>query len=80
MQINPEENTMRTKTILMAGIAAASFATPSLADFFIVRDGASGPCRVVDTRPTDGRSIVIGNKTYAARAEAERDIGPDTGR
>jgi hypothetical protein len=66
---------MRTKTILIAGIAAASFATPSVADFFIVRDGTSGPCRVVDTRPTDGRSIVIGNKTYTARAEAERDIG-----
>src|SRR5262245_31282210 len=75
MQMNPEENTMRTKTILIAGIAAASFATPSLADFFIVRDGVSGPCRVVDTRPTDGRSIVIGNKTYTARVEAERDIG-----
>jgi hypothetical protein len=55
-------------------IAATTFATPVFADFFIVREGASGPCRVVDTRPTDVRTIVIGNKAYTARADAERDI------
>jgi hypothetical protein len=33
-----------------------------------------GPCRVVDARPTDARAIVVGNKTYSVREEAERDI------
>jgi hypothetical protein len=65
---------MRTR-ILAAVIAATVFATPALADFFIVREGASGPCRVVDTRPTDTtRMVVVGNKAYAVRAEAEREI------
>jgi hypothetical protein len=64
---------MRT-TALAVAIAATAFAVPALADFYIVREGASGPCRVVDTRPTDARTIVVGNKTYTARADAEREI------
>src|SRR5262245_38093143 len=64
---------MRTK-VLVAAIAATTFATPVLADFFIVREGASGPCRVVDIRPTDAKTVVVGNKAYTVRAEAEREI------
>jgi hypothetical protein len=60
--------------ILAGVIAATSFATPVLADFFIVREGASGPCRVADKRPTDARAIVVGNKAYVAREDAEREI------
>ena len=62
------------KRMLAAAIGATLFATPALADFFIVREGASGPCRVVDARPTDGRTIVVGNKAYAVRADAEGQI------
>jgi hypothetical protein len=61
------------KIILAAGIAAV-FATPALADFFIVRDGPSGPCRVVETRPTDTKIVVVGNKAYKVRAEAEKEV------
>jgi hypothetical protein len=64
---------MKTR-LLFAAIAATTFTTPVLADFFIVREGASGPCHVVDTRPTDARTIVIGNKAYPGRAEAEKEI------
>jgi hypothetical protein len=39
--------------VLAAVAALVAFSTPALADFFIVRDGPSGPCRVVETRPTD---------------------------
>ena len=64
---------MKTR-ILAAAIVATAFATPALADFFIVREGASGPCRVVDTRPSDIKTVVVGNKAYTVRAEAEREI------
>jgi hypothetical protein len=64
---------MRT-TALAAVIAATAFAAPALADFYIVREGASGPCRVVDTRPTDMRTIVVGNKVYQVREQAESEI------
>jgi hypothetical protein len=64
---------MRTR-ILAAAIAATAFATPALADFFIVREGPSGPCRVVETRPTDTKIVVVGNKAYKVRAEADKEI------
>ena len=62
------------KTMLAAAIAATAFATPAFADFFIVRDGPSGTCRVVETRPTDTKIVVVGNKAYKVRAEAEKEI------
>jgi hypothetical protein len=68
----PEENAM--KQMLLAALAAATFATPAFADFFIVREGAAGQCRIVETRPTDSKIIVIGNKVYKTRAEAEKEI------
>jgi hypothetical protein len=69
---NSREDTMK-KIILAAGIAAAC-ATPALADFFIVREGPSGPCRVVETRPTDTKIVVVGNKAYKVREEAQKEL------
>ena len=37
--------------------------------FYIVREGASGPCRVVDTRPTHKRTIVVGKSTKSVRKD-----------
>ena len=59
---------MRMKLLAVA-IAATAFATPAFADFFIVREG-TGPCRIVETRPTDTKIMVVGTKTYTVRAEA----------
>jgi hypothetical protein len=61
------------KTLLTVAIAATAFATPALADWFIVREG-TGPCRVVETRPTDTKIIVVGNKVYKTQDEAQKDI------
>jgi hypothetical protein len=63
---------MRT-TMLAVAIAATAFATPAFADFFIVREG-TGPCRIVEVRPTDTKIVVVGNKTYTVRAEAEKEM------
>ena len=52
---------MKTK-LLAATVAVVAFATPALADFFIVREGPSGPCRIVETRPTDTKIVVDKNK------------------
>jgi hypothetical protein len=70
--ITPERNPMK-RIVLAAGIAAVC-ATPALADFFIVREGPTGTCRVVETRPTDTKIVVVGNKAYKVRAEAEKEI------
>ena len=48
---------MRAK-VLSATVAAfgiAAIATPALADFWIVREGPTGKCMVVDRKPTDSK-------------------------
>ena len=61
------------KMMILAALAAAAYATPALADFFIVREG-TGPCRVVETRPTETKIVVVGNKVYKTRAEADKEV------
>ena len=41
--------------LAIVGVAA----TPALADFWIVREGPTGPCRVVDVKPTDTKILEI---------------------
>lgn len=54
--------------------AALAVATPALAaEFYIVR-GADKKCRIVETRPTDKTVVVIGDKAYVTRDEAEKQV------
>jgi hypothetical protein len=69
-----EESPMKAK-LLIAGVAVAAFATPALADFWIVRDTPTAQCRIVETRPTDTKIIIVGgNKVYKTRADAEKEL------
>jgi len=60
--------------LLAAAIAVGVFTTPALADFWIVREGPSGTCRVVETKPTDTKLVIVGNKAYKVRSEAEKEL------
>jgi hypothetical protein len=60
--------------LLAATIAIAAFATPALADFWIVREGPTGQCRIVDVRPTDKKIVIVGNKAYKVRDEAQKEM------
>jgi len=62
------------KTTIFAAAILGLLATPALADFWIVREGPTGPCRVVDVKPTDTKIIVVGNKVYKVRDEAQREM------
>ena len=64
---------MKAKLLTAAVVLAAS-AAPAFADFFIVREGPTGQCRIVETRPTDTKIIVVGDKAYKVRTEAEREM------
>jgi hypothetical protein len=68
----PKEDAMKKLLILAAALTVV--ATPALADFFIVREGPTGPCKVVETRPTDTKIVVVGNKVYKERSEAEKEV------
>jgi hypothetical protein len=61
---------MRAK--LLAAAAIAAFATPALADFFVVQDTSSKRCTIVEQRPTTQTSVVVGDgKVFTTRSEAE---------
>ncbi len=62
------------KTMFAAALAAITLATPALADFWIVREGPSGPCRIVETKPSDSKIVIVGNKAYSVRTEAEKEM------
>src|SRR5689334_587610 len=70
--INFRRGTM--KRIILAAAALGFIATPALADFWIVREGPTGPCRIVDVKPTDSKIIIVGNKAYKVRADADKDL------
>lgn len=62
------------KIFLATAAVVTAFATPALADFWIVREGPTGPCRIVETRPTDTKIVIVGNKAYKVRDEAEKEL------
>ena len=67
------------KSLIIASVAIATLSTASLAQsstFWIVREGPTGKCMVVDRKPTDTKIVIVGGdgKVYTTRADAERDL------
>jgi len=56
-------------TALLLGATAPAFA----AEFYIVR-GPDKKCQIVETRPTYKTMVVIGNKAYVTREEAQKQL------
>jgi hypothetical protein len=57
---------------VLAAALVAMFALPASAQsFYIVQDSASKKCTIVTEKPTVTSSVVIGNKTYTTKSEAE---------
>ena len=54
---------------LLVGATAPAFA----AEFYIVR-GSDKKCTIVETRPTEKTIVVVGDKAYVTRKEAEAQI------
>jgi len=53
---------------------ALGVATPALAPSFYIVRGLDDTCSVVDVRPVDKTILVVGNKGYVTREEAEDQI------
>jgi hypothetical protein len=57
---------------LMAGVAlVAMYATPTLADFYIVQEPTTKRCRIVEERPAPGIGVIVGDRGSGVRVEAE---------
>ena len=66
-----EEKVMRSRMLVVAA-GVAAFATPALADFYIVQDSGTKRCSIVEQRPTTQTSVIVGDgKVYTSRTEAE---------
>jgi hypothetical protein len=59
------------KTILAGAALAAVFATPSFADFYIIQEPTTKRCTIVEQRPAPGAGIIIGDRGFGVRIEAE---------
>ena len=59
------------KTILAGAAMAAAIVSPALADFFIVQDANTKRCTIVEQRPAPGLGIVVGDRGFGVRLDAE---------
>ena len=52
----------------------ASFTLPaSAAEYYVVR-GPDKKCKVVETRPTEKTVVVVGDKAFVTREEADKQL------
>jgi hypothetical protein len=70
--------TMNIKYALCAA-ALAALVTPALAasEFYVVQDGASKKCSVVQQKPTAATTTLVGTAAYKTQAEAETAMKAD---
>jgi hypothetical protein len=66
--------TNRLIPALLAAAAALASAAPASADYYILRESAAGPCHIVDSKPTDAKKVVGGDRNYTDRAAAEKEM------
>ena len=58
----------------LLAVGAVAVATPALAaEYFIVR-GPDKQCRIVEQRPAEKTIVVLGDRAYVTREEAERQV------
>jgi hypothetical protein len=61
---------------VLAGILVLAFTAPTLAakEFYIIR-GADKKCTIVEEKPTaSSTTVIVGNKAYTTREEAETEL------
>jgi hypothetical protein len=65
---------MRTK-LLIASAGIAALAAPALAaEYYIVQDPGTKRCSIVEQRPAEASLIVVNDKVYGSRTEAEGEM------
>lgn len=67
------------KKLIIAAVAIGTLSGAAFAQsssFWIVREGPTGKCMVVDKKPTDTKIVIVGGdgKVYTTRAAAEKEI------
>jgi hypothetical protein len=61
------------RSIVIAGLLVSVAAPAFAAEFFIVR-GPDKKCQIVEKRPTDTKVVIVGDKAYVSRDEAQKQL------
>jgi len=61
------------RSIVIAGLLVSVAAPAFAAEFFIVR-GPDKKCQIVEKRPTDTNVVIVGDKAYVSRDEAQKQL------
>ena len=61
------------RSIVIAGLLVSVAAPAFAAEFFIVR-GPDKKCQIVEKRPTDTKMVIVGDKIYVSRDEAQKQL------
>jgi hypothetical protein len=60
---------------LLAGAAVATlFATTATADFYVIQEPTTKRCRIVEERPAPGIGVIIGDRGFGVRLDAENHM------
>lgn len=59
------------KALLTATALIALVGTPALAEFYIIQEPTTKRCRIVEERPAPGVGVLIGERGFGVRIEAE---------
>jgi hypothetical protein len=62
------------KAILAGAALAVAIVSPALADYFIVQDATTKRCTIVEQRPAPGLGIIVGDRGFGVRLEAENHM------
>jgi len=62
------------KAFLAGAALAAAFVSPALAESYIVQDATTKRCTIVEQRPAPGLGIVVGERGFGVRLEAENHM------
>jgi len=62
------------KYVLPLAALTAMTAPAFAAEYYVVRDPDTKKCRVVESRPADAKIVVMGNKAFVTKDEAEKQI------
>lgn len=63
------------KKYAYGAFALIALTTPALAqEFYIVREPDAEECTIVETRPAAGAAVVLGDRVFTTRKEAEAQV------
>ena len=62
------------KTLIAGAAVVTMFATTANADFYVIQEPTTKRCTIVEERPAPGLGIIIGDRGFGIRVDAENHM------